>query len=202
MTENITSEELAYTEEEMQKAYERPKRYDVEIPAKSKREIGLYAKDFGTASAIKKFTTKYWKYPVIRITDNAGKKKCNDGDWTVIKRIVRANMLDSGMLKKLKDIALGTRMVGTVINRCQLISIATGIVRANNLNLMKEYGGDLVLTDKWAGGVLKKLAWSKRKGTTGEEDPSHQFLVHEKFTFQRNISATYQVLINDYVLAG
>ena len=70
---------------------------------------------------------------------------CNDGDWTVIKRIGRPNLLDSGMLKKVKDIALGTRMAGGVINRRQLISI---MVRANNPNLLKEYGGDLVVTDK------------------------------------------------------
>ena len=61
------------------------------------------------------------------------------------------------MLKKFKDIALGTRMAGRVINRRQLISIATGVVRANNSNLLKEYGGNLVLTDKWARGVLEKL---------------------------------------------
>ena len=70
---------------------------------------------------------------------------CNDGDWTIIKRIGRPNLLDSGMLKKVKDIALGTRMAGGVINRRQLISI---MVRANNPNLLKEYGGDLVVTDK------------------------------------------------------
>ena len=52
------------------------------------------------------------------------------------------------MQKKVKDIALGARMAEGVINRRQLITIATGVVRANNSNLLKEYGGDLVLTDK------------------------------------------------------
>ena len=131
MTENVTSAELAYAEEEMKKTYERPKKYHVEISAKIKKEVGLYARDFGTASAIKKFTTKYPKYSFIRTTVNIWKKKCNDGDWTVIKKIGRPNLLDPGMLKKVKDIALGTRMAGRVINRRQLISIATGVVRAN-----------------------------------------------------------------------
>ena len=39
-------------------------------------------------------------------------------------------------------------MAGGAINGCQLISTATGVVRANNSNLLKEYGDDLVLTDK------------------------------------------------------
>ena len=51
------------------------------------------------------------------------------------------------MLKKVKDIALGTRIVGGVINMRQLISIATGVVTANNSTLLKHFGGDLVLTE-------------------------------------------------------
>ena len=90
------------------------------------------------------------------------------------------------MLKKVKGVPLGTRMSQGVINR--LISIATEVVRANNSNLLKKYGGDLMLRDKCARGVLEKLTWSKRKGTTRKVDPSPQFLTEEKFTFQRNMS--------------
>ena len=36
VTENVTSAELAYAEEEMQKTYERPKKNQVGIPAKIK----------------------------------------------------------------------------------------------------------------------------------------------------------------------
>ena len=56
--------------------------------------------------------------------------------------------------KKVKVIALGTRIAGGVINRRQLISMAIGVVRATNPNLLKYYSGDLVLTDKCDRGVL------------------------------------------------
>ena len=102
VTKKVTSAELASTEEEMQKTYERPRKYQVETVARIKKEVGLYARDFGPASAIKKFTTKYPKYSFIRTTVNTWEKKCNDGDWTVIKRIGKLNLLDSSMLKKLK----------------------------------------------------------------------------------------------------
>ena len=72
------------------------------------------------------------------------------------------------MLKSVKGFALGTRMAWGVINRRHLISIATLVARANNLDLLKEYGGNLVLADKWVTRVLKKLTWSKHKGTTGK----------------------------------
>ena len=51
------------------------------------------------------------------------------------------------MLKKVKEIALGTRMAGGVTNRYQPKSTARGVGRANNPNLLKDFGGDLVLTE-------------------------------------------------------
>ena len=62
------------------------------------------------------------------------------------------------------------------------------MIRANNPNALKEFGGSLDLTDHWARDVLKQLKWSKRKGTTGKVVPSPQFWAEEKFTFQRAIS--------------
>ena len=58
LTENVSSEEPAYAKDQVKKTCECPK-YQVETPAKIKKEVGLYARDFGTASGIKKFTTKY-----------------------------------------------------------------------------------------------------------------------------------------------
>ena len=66
-------------------------------------------------------------------------------------------------------------MAGGVINRRQLINIATGVARSNNPNILKEYGDNLMFTDKWARGVLEKLTWNKRKGTTGKVDTFPQF---------------------------
>ena len=68
VTENVTSAELAYAEEEIQKTYKSPKKYQVEIPAKIKKGVGLYARGFDTASTIKKFTTKCLKHSFVRTT--------------------------------------------------------------------------------------------------------------------------------------
>ena len=92
VTENVTFTEIASAEEEMQKTNERPKKYQVEISAKIKKEVGLYARDCDTVSAIKKFTTKYPKYSFFRTTVNTRKKKCNNGDWKFTKRIGRPNL--------------------------------------------------------------------------------------------------------------
>ena len=80
VTENVTSTDLSYAEEEMQNTYKRSKKYKVEILATIMKEVGLYARDFGTISAIRKLTTKYPKYCFIRTTGNTWKNKCNDCD--------------------------------------------------------------------------------------------------------------------------
>ena len=97
-------------------------------------------------------------------------------------------MLEETLLKKVKDIAIGTRAAGGVTNRKQILNIAMGVVRANNPNALTEFDGILDLTDGRARDVLKQLKWSKHKGTTSKVDPSPQFLAEEKFTFQRTIS--------------
>ena len=54
---------------------------------KNQNEFGLYARDFGTASAIKKFTTEYPKYSFIRTTVNTWKSMCNDGNWRLSRQL-------------------------------------------------------------------------------------------------------------------
>ena len=74
VTENVTSVELAYAEEDMQKKYEHPKNIKSKFLRRLIKKDGLYVRDFGTASAIKKFTTKCSKYCFIRTTVNTWKK--------------------------------------------------------------------------------------------------------------------------------
>ena len=120
---------------------------------------------------------------------NNWKNKCKTGgDNFVFKKVGRPNLLDDNLIKNVKDIAIGTRQAGGVINRRQIVNIAKGVVRANNPDILKEFGGTVELTNRWARRVLSDLNWSKRNGTTGKTKPLPQFLAEEKFTFQRAIS--------------
>ena len=163
--------------------------YQKEIPEKVKREVGNHALIFGTSSAIKKFSVKYPKFTFIRTSVNNWKNKCKTGgDNFVFKKVRRPNLLDDNLIKKVKGITIGPRQVGGVINRRQIVNIAKGVVRANNPDILKEFGGTVELTNRWARSVLSDLNWSKRNGTTGKIKPSLQFLAEEKFTFQCAIS--------------
>ena len=46
-------------------------------------------------------------------------------------------------------------------------SIGTGVVKANEPNLLKEYGGPLELSEDWARYVLKSMEWVKRNRAFG-----------------------------------
>ena len=168
-------------EDEIQKSCSRPDKYQKGIPEEIKTEVGTYANIYGTASAIKKFSTKYEKY-TFNQTVNSWKAKSKNKSG-------RPNILGENLIKKVKDIAIGTRAAGGVINRKQILNIANGVITANDPNALEEYGGTLNLTDRWARHVLTKMELTKRKGTTGKVEPSPQFLAEEKFTFQRAISA-------------
>ena len=50
---NITNAEVALAEEELRRGA-RPRKYQCNIPENVKREVGAYALEFGTKSAIKK----------------------------------------------------------------------------------------------------------------------------------------------------
>ena len=132
---------------------------------------------FGTSSAIKILSVKYPKFTFIRTSVNNRKNKCKTGDDNfVFKKVGRTNLLEDNLIKKVKDIAIGTHQAGGVINRRQIVNIAKGVVRANNPDILKEFGGTVEPTNRWARGVLSDLNWSKRKGTTGKIKPSPQFL--------------------------
>ena len=78
------------------------------------------------------------------------------------------------------------------------MAIGNAVVKSNNAKLVKENGGSLQLTEDWAGGVLKSINWVKRKGTTEKIEPSQQFLLEEKLTFQKKIfgAAFIKIFLN------
>ena len=103
---------------------------------------------FRTSSAIKKFSVKYPKFTFITTSVNNWKNKCKTGcDNFVFKKARRPDLLDDNPIKKVKDIVIGTRQVGGVISRRQIVSIAKGIVRANNPNILKDFDDTVELTN-------------------------------------------------------
>ena len=139
---------MRFAVNKIDKSHGRPKKYQKEIPEKVKREVGNHALTFGTSSAIKKFSVKYPKFTFIRTSVNNWKNKCKTRGYNFVFKKVGQNLLDDSLIKKVKDIAIGTCQPGGVINRRQIVNIGKSVVRANNPDILKEFGGTVELTNR------------------------------------------------------
>ena len=66
---------------------------------------------------------------------------------TVHRREGRPNFLDDEFLLKVKDVVTGVRMVGGVISKKMVIAIGTGVIKANCQLKLKDFGGQIALTE-------------------------------------------------------
>lgn len=160
--------DIAMAEDELAKAV-RPVKYATKVPRKLQGEVAHYATSFGATAAMKHFKMKHPKLKFTRTTIQGWVKNLDTNGQVQLQRHGRPNLLGDDLLKKIKDIIIGTRLAGGVINRRTVLCIANGVVKANQPNLLKEFGGTLQLTDRWARYLLSKaMRWVKRKGTTGK----------------------------------
>ena len=175
ITNVIKSAGLTLVAKEIQKSRNQKVKYQKAIPEIIKKEVGMYAKVYGTASAIKKILFKYAKYNFDKTTVNPSTAKWKVANPT-FKKAGRPSLVDETLLKKVKDIPIGRRVADETINRKQTLNIAKGVATANNLNALKEFDGSFDLTDRCPRDALKQQKWSKHKRTTVKVDPSPQIL--------------------------
>ena len=60
----------------------------------------------------------------------------NNGNSQNLKKIGRPNLLSEELLKRTKDVIVGSRLAGTVISRRMVIAIGTGVVKVNDPDTM------------------------------------------------------------------
>ena len=99
----------------------------------------------------------------------------------------RPNVVVDEILQKIRYAIIGLRLAGTVISQKMIIAIEAGVIKTNELNILKEFGGSLELTENWAGNALRVLDWVERIETTEKVELSAKFLEEEKFSFQHSI---------------
>ena len=96
-------------------------------------EVGKYALAHSTKDALAKFSKQYPKYTFKRTSINSWKASFkNNGNSQNLKKISRPNLLSEELLKRAKDVIIGSRLAGTVISRKMVIGNGTGVVKAND----------------------------------------------------------------------
>ena len=139
----ITGEaDIQYVEQEVKKQAAKSTVKHSNVPSKIKEKIGRYALIHATKSAIDRLSKVYRNYSLKRTTVNGWKKSCkkkkNDQPIAPIQRKGRPNLVEDETLKKIKDIIVGSRLDSTAISRKMVIAIATGVIKANDPNILRE----------------------------------------------------------------
>ena len=88
-------------------------------------------------------------------------------------------------LQKFRDVIIGSHLAQTVISREMIIAIGAGVIKTNELRLLKEFAASLELTEGSTRNVLKSIDWVKRKGANRKAEPCANFFEEEKFSSQR-----------------
>ena len=103
------------------------------IPKHIPMEVGKYALAHSTKDALAKFSKQYPKYTFKRTSINFWKASIkNNGNSQNLKKIGRPNLLSEELLKRTKNVIIGSRLAGTAISRRMVIAIGTGVVKAND----------------------------------------------------------------------
>ena len=96
-------------------------------------EVGKYALAHSIKDALANFSKQYPKYTFKQTSINSWKASFkNNGNSQNLKKIGRQNLLLDELLKRTKDVIIGSRLAGTVISRRILIFIGRGVVKAND----------------------------------------------------------------------
>ena len=115
-TSDVSQADVDMAREQVKKQVMQRKSYQV-VPEKVKIEVGRYAALNGTKAALKRYSKIYPKYDLKRTSVNSWKSKIKDKkENSLAKRSGRPNLLSDDLLKKTKDIIIGTRNAGTVIS--------------------------------------------------------------------------------------
>ena len=89
-------------------------RQSYNIPNHIRMEVGKYALAYSTKDALAKFSKQYPKYTFKRTSINSWKASFkNNGNSQNLKKISRPNLLSEELLKRAKDVIIGSRLAGS-----------------------------------------------------------------------------------------
>ena len=111
------------------------------IPSRIRTEVGKYALCYGTQVPRKCFSSKYPQHEFKCSTVNNWKEnitkdpKSRVGQFT---KVGRPNKVNDEVMLKIREMIIAICLAGAIISRNLVISIGTGVLKANNANSLSE----------------------------------------------------------------
>ena len=72
-----------------------------------------------------------------------GKKDIRKMIFILLEKRGRPNLVDDLMVKKIKDVIIGSRLAGSVIDQKMVVAFGPGVVKANAPKFLREFGASL-----------------------------------------------------------
>ena len=130
-TEHVNRGKIEMVMDEVEKSTARQSYNN--IPKHIRMEVGKYALAHSNKDTLAKFLKQYPKYTFKRTYMNSWKASFkNNGNSQNLKKIGRPNLVSEELLKRTKDIIIGSRLAGLVISRRMIIAVGAGVIKAND----------------------------------------------------------------------
>ncbi|XP_033099597.1 uncharacterized protein LOC117103185 [Anneissia japonica] len=149
--------------------------YDPEIRAR----IGKHASEHGITSACKKFSFELGKKlneSTVRTFREAYQRQlaaCEDGDKVTnlpVGNRGRPPLLGSELDQRIQDYIRRLQTNGVAINRRIVLGAARGMVEQHDPSVMRENGGSIDLTEKWAQSFMGRMSITPRKSRKRKQE--------------------------------
>ena len=150
---------------------------------KQRAQVGRYAAENGVQAAVRKFSREFnhsINESTIRgfmkayLAEVSRKRRADEADLSVdilpTKKRGRPLLLGDKMDTVVKKYIIKMREKGAPITTAVVIASARGLLTCMDRTRLQEFGGPATLTKAWAQSLLRRMNFSKRKGTTKSKD--------------------------------
>ena len=171
----------------------------------TRAKIGKYASENGDSAAARHFSTVLSK-PISRTTvhglkkayyQELSRKRKAEEDLAIstlpTKKRGRPLLLGEDLDTKVQQYLRALRESGGAINTAIVLGAARGIILKTKRTVLAEYGGHVVLTKDWAKGLMQRMGFVKRRGTTAKSRNLVERFDELKAQFLEEVATTVYV---------
>ena len=175
----------------------------IKFDEKTKIKIGKYSSENGVHAAARHFSMELGKninpstirgFKRAYLQEMNRKRRADEDDLTVTslpaKKRGRPLLLGEELDRKIQLYLRAIRESGGAVNTAIALGAARGIILKLNRTLLVENGGHVDLTKAWAKGLLTRMGYVKRRGTTSKSKNLVENFEELKASFLEQVSTT------------
>ena len=175
----------------------------MKLDEEMKIKIGKYSSENGVSAAARRFSAELGRdinpstirgFKRAYLQELNRKRRAEEDNLTVtslpVKKRGRPLLLGEELQRKIQLYLRAIRESGGAVNTAIGLGAARGIILKLNRTMLLENGGHVELTKTWARGLLGRMGYVKRKGTTSKSKNLVENFDDLKASFLEEVSTT------------